>query len=232
MSKKIKYFSKNTIGYDFIVGDIHGCYSLLKTELEKMEFNPELDRLFCVGDLVDRGPESVDVLDILAQPWFHSVLGNHDQMAKDYYLYKINKALDTGFINNYIRNGGQWFIDLDSETQKIIAQKLYDLPVLIEVNTNDEVLGINNGLVGIVHAECPVDDWNYLKEEVLSDNYNVITACIWSRNRIYHPNCKVIAGIDRLYHGHTVLKERITLGNRNYIDTGAVFGNKLTLEKL
>lgn len=221
----IKFFSVNTEGSDYIVGDIHGCYSLLHKELANINFNHEVDRLFCVGDLVDRGLESIDALDILSKPWFHSVLGNHDMMAIDYYIYKVNKALDTRYIENYVRNGGQWFIDLDTETQKIIAEKFLRLPVIIEVQ-------VGNSKVGIVHADCPFGDWNYFKEVVLSGNDKVLEQCIWSRARVRSPTQEVIAGIDSIYHGHTVLERRVTLGNRNYIDTGAVFGNKLTLEKL
>jgi serine/threonine protein phosphatase 1 len=198
---------------------------MLDMELDKINFNIEVDRLFCVGDLVDRGPESIDVLDILAQPWFHSVVGNHDLMAIDYYVYKINKALDTRFTDTYIRNGGQWFIDLDKETQKLIVDKLIALPLVIEVESI-------SGLVGIVHADCPFSDWNYFKEVVVTDNNKILEECVWSRSRIRNPTQEVIQGIGKLYHGHTVLEKRVTLGNRNYIDTGAVFGNKLTIEKL
>lgn len=221
----IKHFDINIRGCDYIVGDIHGCYSMLDMELDKINFNIEVDRLFCVGDLVDRGPESIDVLDILAQPWFHSVVGNHDLMAVDYYVYKINKALDTRFTDTYIRNGGQWFIDLDKETQRLIVEKLIKLPIVIEVETVACT-------IGIVHADCPFSDWNYFKEVLLTDNNKILEECVWSRSKLRNPTQEIIQGIGKLYHGHTVLENRVTLGNRNYIDTGAVFGNKLTLEKL
>lgn len=215
----IKYFSKNILGYDYVVGDIHGCYSLLYQELENIDFNPEVDRLFCVGDLVDRGPESLEVLDILAKPWFHSVIGNHDLMAIEW--------LDGGAssFELYKQHGGQWFIDLDPTTQNIIVEQFQKLPLIIEIDTE-------YGKVGIVHAECPFNDWLYFKEVVLTGNTKVIMASVWSRNRIRNPENSTIVNIDKVYHGHTVLKTRVTLGNRNYIDTGAVFGNKLTIEKL
>lgn len=77
----IKRITGNVSGRDFICGDIHGCYSLLYSELDKLNFDESKDRLFCTGDLVDRGPESLDVLDIIDKSWFHSVLGNHDLFA-------------------------------------------------------------------------------------------------------------------------------------------------------
>ena len=79
----IHHFTKNEQGRDFLVGDIHGMFSKLDEILHDLCFNITVDRLFSVGDMVDRGPESYDVLKWLAASWFHSVRGNHEQMAID-----------------------------------------------------------------------------------------------------------------------------------------------------
>ncbi|WP_414041500.1 metallophosphoesterase [Acidithiobacillus sp. M4-SHS-6] len=70
----------NTQGRDFVVGDLHGCKALLDAELVRQDFDVARDRLFSVGDLVDRGPDSEGCLDLLMEPWFHAVMGNHDAM--------------------------------------------------------------------------------------------------------------------------------------------------------
>ncbi len=44
----------------FVVGDLHGCYTLLMNELDKVSFDPARDLLISVGDLVDRGAENVE----------------------------------------------------------------------------------------------------------------------------------------------------------------------------
>jgi serine/threonine protein phosphatase 1 len=54
----------------FVVGDLHGCYTLLMNELEKVSFDPARDLLISVGDLVDRGAENVECLDLITMPWF------------------------------------------------------------------------------------------------------------------------------------------------------------------
>ena len=51
-------FDKNTHGTDYIVGDIHGHYERLMSQLGELNFDFACDRLFCVGDLIDRGPDS------------------------------------------------------------------------------------------------------------------------------------------------------------------------------
>ncbi len=70
----------NQIGRDFVVGDLHGCRNMLDTMLEKVSFDTANDRLFCTGDLVDRGPHSEKCLELLKEPWFYVTLGNHDAM--------------------------------------------------------------------------------------------------------------------------------------------------------
>ncbi len=64
----------------WVIGDIHGCWESLQRLLERIEWKPELDELWLVGDLVNRGPSSLEVL-----RWAHehserlvAVLGNHD----------------------------------------------------------------------------------------------------------------------------------------------------------
>lgn len=63
----------------FFVGDLHGRYSLLMNALKDVKFDPQRgDQLICTGDLIDGGTENEKVLALLDEPWFHSVLGNHD----------------------------------------------------------------------------------------------------------------------------------------------------------
>ncbi len=68
----------------YAIGDIHGCFSTLKKLLKKMPFDAQRDRLWLVGDLVNKGPKSLEVLrwawDLDRQMGgrFQAVLGNHD----------------------------------------------------------------------------------------------------------------------------------------------------------
>src|SRR3546814_9235683 len=71
----------NPAGRDVAVGDIHGHFSRLRQALDEFGFDPAHDRLFSVGDLVDRGHESESFMQWLDQPWFYTVQGNHEDYA-------------------------------------------------------------------------------------------------------------------------------------------------------
>ena len=65
---------------NFVVGDIQGCYRPLKKLLKKADFSAGTDVLWSVGDLVNRGPKSLDTLRLLQDmnDSIRVVLGNHD----------------------------------------------------------------------------------------------------------------------------------------------------------
>ena len=73
-----------TAGRDFVVGDVHGEFETLEAILASVGFLPGCDRLFALGDLIDRGPRSADALAWMETGQIElSVRGNHEQMLLD-----------------------------------------------------------------------------------------------------------------------------------------------------
>lgn len=215
---RIKRFAANTAGRDFAVGDIHGHFTRIQAALEGIGFDPAVDRLFSVGDLVDRGPESRDALDWLAKPWFHAVCGNHD----DYVIH-----FDTCDVDSWICNGGSWFTGLSPFEQIAFAVRFAELPIAIEIDTP-------GGLVGIVHADCPVPSWDQLRSELESPENNtrlqlVLHSCMWSRTRIQDGDTGGVEGLRALVVGHTPLRFAAVLGNVYHIDTAGWLDGYFTL---
>lgn len=211
----IKHFERNTAGRDLVVGDIHGHFTKLQRALDAAGFDPAAgDRLFSVGDLVDRGPESASVLDWLDRPWFHPVIGNHEDMAIRWGLpgCRMDREL-------YVRNGGAWNIGHVPAERLAISDALSALPLAIEVETAE-------GLVGIVHAE-PTEDWNELRgllqDETIprSRMKQLRERMLWDRSRVESGYQSVIKGLRAAVVGHTPVKRPSWLGSVLYIDTGA-----------
>ena len=63
------------------VGDVQGCREPLERLLAVIRFDPSSDRLYCCGDLVNKGPDNVGVLRLVRALGGESVLGNHDVEA-------------------------------------------------------------------------------------------------------------------------------------------------------
>jgi serine/threonine protein phosphatase 1 len=212
MKTLVKRFTKNTKGRDLIIGDIHGCFTKMGQALRAVGFNPDAgDRLFSVGDLVDRGPESIEALNFITCDFVHAVGGNHEDMAVRW--PNGNMPAD-----NYRANGGAWMMALDRETQLEVSHALSALPVAIELETE-------HGLVGIVHAECPFDDWHAftakLEDASLPAGYlsQMIDAAQWARDRINSGDDSMVAGVRAVVVGHTPMQQMTSLGNTLFIDT-------------
>lgn len=164
----IKKVDVNTNGRDFIVGDIHGFYDTLMSGLEFLKFDGSVDRLFSVGDLVDRGPKSFECLRLIDEPWFFAVAGNHEDML----IQSINHP-EPAYM--WINNGGFWaydfwndkFSDMHSEFFNHLADKAKALPWIIRIG--DENV--------IIHAELVHHNINDLRSGLLGDDEKLMKCC-------------------------------------------------------
>lgn len=82
----------------YVIGDIQGCYKPLKKLLKSVNFKAGKDCLWCVGDLINRGPRSLDTLRFLRDidDSVRVVLGNHDlHFLAIYHGVAPNRSKDT-----------------------------------------------------------------------------------------------------------------------------------------
>lgn len=146
----------------WVVGDIHGCFSLLMAKLRLCHFDPWQDLLVSVGDVIDRGPDSLRCLKLLRKRWIIAVRGNHEQMGLD--------ALATGEQFLWFMNGGSWFAQAEQPAATAALETCRQLPWILE-------LRCQNGIHVIAHADYPDDNYQWQREVDLQ-------RVLWDRTRL------------------------------------------------
>ena len=108
ISRKIK---ANNTSNRFVVGDIHGCFLTFKALLDKIQLSKK-DQLFLLGDYVDRGPHSQEVLDFIIELLesgyqVYPLMGNHEadliayiDEEPQYLLWHLKKNKYAGILEN------------------------------------------------------------------------------------------------------------------------------------
>ena len=204
----VKHMEANKHGRDFVVGDVHGELDLLTRLMEMIGFDKSVDRLFGVGDLIDRGPDSLGVVALLREPWFFSVRGNHEDM-----MLRALTGNDAA-LRMWLNNGGLWVHGELTERPEGVddAADLVDaLPLVIVVG----------GAWQVAHAELLVTD-----EDVDAGIIELQGDVLWAR--------ELIAGKDKspgfrpTFVGHTPVANVKRRDNHYFIDTGGTFNGRLT----
>lgn len=228
----IRIYTQNSAGRDFIIGDLHGNHVDLMRLLDAVNFDTAIDRLFSVGDLVDRGLASVKCMQLLDNPWFHSVKGNHEELTV---CGATPSVAQREFEYIHKMNGGIWAYH--PENQEYVQQyldKLAELPDCIEVKDS----------FSIIHAEPP-----YLKKTDLTNfltgkwyDYECFDGVthLWGRQwflnfyardpaKLKSQPIPISSVIDTCYVGHTPILKPTRLGFLVNLDTGSGKQGNLTM---
>ncbi|WP_109480360.1 metallophosphoesterase [Paraburkholderia sp. C35] len=210
----VEHHAVNRAGRDFVVGDLHGCVDALRFLLREVEFDSSRDRLFSVGDLVDRGSQSEEALALLDKPWFHAVLGNHEDTLCAVAEGRLKKQWWYGI-------GGLWSAHVPIERLRAYAQRLRALPLV-------RVIGSGSERFNILHAEFLGTD-----AELDADHFSdeIRQQLLWGRSLAMGAGDPMRQlGLSLTYCGHTPVREVQQIGAQVFIDTGAFGpGGKLTI---
>jgi protein phosphatase len=214
-----------------IIGDIHGCFNEFEALTEKLGYDwssgipvhPQNRKLSFVGDLTDRGPSSLKIIDVVfrlikEKKAFYSP-GNHCNKLYRYFLgnnVQISHGLETTVAEYETLSHSQ-----QEEVKKQFIW-LYESSPLYQV--------LDKGNVIVAHAG--------IREEYIGKTSNAVKTFVlygditgkknpdgtperrdWAQH--YHGNALIV-------YGHTPVKEPRQTKRTINIDTGAVFGNKLT----
>lgn len=206
MSATVKHFQANDAGKDYVVGDIHGCTAEFRALLDKVAFSPAVDRVFSVGDLIDRGPDSMGALRLLNEPWFHAVRGNHEAMMVD-----ALRSDDELAMRQWIANGGAWNYDHHGDELDALLAHVERLPLAI-------VVGNDGRRFNVVHAEFIGTD-----DELAAGGFDESKAAwmLWGRQIVAGNVLTSHLPKSPTYVGHSIVDEVCKFGSHRFIDTGA-----------
>jgi serine/threonine protein phosphatase 1 len=213
----------------YAIGDVHGRFDLLQSLLAQVEQDngsrpPAETHVIMLGDLIDRGPQSREVIDFFLHKRpdfarFHFIMGNHEEM-----LLRVADDPNGRGLDNFLRCGGREMLESYD-----VPQRMLDLPdhypvgALIDYIPTEHLAflwaghhGMQFGDYLFVHAGIrpgiPVDeqsasDLRWIRKEFLSSEEDHGLTVV---------------------HGHTITREPDVRKNRIGIDTGAYRSGVLT----
>ncbi len=217
----------------YCISDIHGKYTQYKALLEKVNFNDN-DILFVLGDVLDRGPNAIKVLqDMMSRLNVYPIIGNHEYMAMYCFKYLMKEiteesieALDEEIlllIQDWFSNGGETtykeFVKLSPSKRQDILDYLEEFTLYEEIEVNGKSFVLCHGGIGNFNETKPLEEYSLFDMAFNRPDYS----------KVYFSNKYLVTG-----HTPTPLVDESCEGGKIYqqnnhiaIDCGAVFGGQL-----
>lgn len=213
----------------YVIGDVHGEFDSLRLLVNKL---PQNSTLIFVGDLVDKGKKSKEVIEFIRKNNFSCVLGNHEEMMIDYCENFISKYPNIHYMDTialWIRNGGKEtllsysLIEIDKHDGKLLIveneenfRQLVDdikwlktLPLYIELDKKKKDKPI-------VISHAPLADVWHLKGDKNKQN-TFREYALWNRK-----NPKEDVPIFNIF-GHTIIQKIDISKHYINVDTGCYY---------
>lgn len=203
-----------------VIGDIHGCYFTLVGLVNKIRDKYKNMPIYAVGDLVDRGKHSFEVVKFFFDNDIPFTPGNHDYM-----FYHFFKDPESVFARTWLFNGNESTLTSYKEHEESIFPHLNFIkkqPLFYDLTD----CFISHAGISFHYSNLLPENGNHnidtLKEFITSD-YHTDKGVLWTRDPLLDLGKLQIVG-------HSKYKD-ITFdqdSNSLYIDTGACVGNKLS----
>jgi predicted phosphodiesterase len=197
-------------GRTLIIGDVHGCADELKTLLEAFSPRNE-DRIIAVGDLINRGPDSLGVLELVRSHKIEPILGNHEIR-----LLKAWKKDKTSLMKSKDKPTYSQLTDADWEW----------------IQTWPHVLEIPSLNALVVHGGfAPGIAWNKQEPGVVTSIQVLDKKGLPAKRSDSpsgHPWAESWTGPEHVYYGHTPRPHPLFHPFATGLDTGCLYGYTLT----
>lgn len=207
--------STQSHGKNFIIGDIQGCFDALQQVLAKAQFDPQHDCLWCVGDIVNRGGQSLQVLEFLYQlPHIKMVLGNHDIYLLLQWQHPKIKGAKEAELREILAHKKcdiwlEWLIQQPIMHQQMIGQQTHTM--------------VHAGIPLIWNEQQALQKSQQLKQYILKDNQRIFS--LWSnkpyKNKASHSTKKhmiyALNALTRMRHIRIDGKLDLSTTRRNHL---------------
>ncbi|XP_039253768.2 bis(5'-nucleosyl)-tetraphosphatase PrpE [asymmetrical]-like [Styela clava] len=205
----------------FIVGDVHGCFdeAMELIDIVKKKNNKKFVTIF-VGDMVNKGPKNIEMLDfIMKNKDIHCIRGNHEQAV-------LRSALK--YRSGEKESNPKWANSWAKHLSNGQFEFLRNLPYTISIPILNIII-VHGGL----HPHYPLnlqDEHNMLHMRSLSwvkDDFHGQKLVATSRHEgTLWAQCW--QGTEHVYFGHDAVKKLQIESNCTGLDTGCLYGGKLT----
>ena len=219
----------------YIISDIHGCYDEYIELLKKINLK-DSDELYILGDVVDRGPAPIKVLqDMMMRVNVFPIIGNHDFIAL-IMLRKLNVQItednaETHLTDEDLKDYMQWlkeggkttveeFLKLDEDEKEDIIEYIEEFSAYHEINVNDKRYVLVHASLNNFEEDKELDE--YLLQDILFNRMD------YSKRYFADEDTYIITG-----HTPTALiredGEMLVYEKNGHIaiDCGCVFGGRL-----
>jgi serine/threonine protein phosphatase 1 len=192
------------------ISDIHGQYDPFIEVLEKANYNGETDQLILCGDYVDRGPKSRQVIEkiieLVEKDGAIALKGNHDIWM----MFCVDFGAHEEDFQAWMSNGGRETLKSYGDDQETLMRHMNWMKDNLKLyHEMEDIIFVHAGVI----PNIPIDKQ---REQELT--------------RIRHQGRCNLGKL--IVHGHTPVKEVTQIHDQLFIDTGSVFGNKLTCIEL
>jgi serine/threonine protein phosphatase 1 len=202
----------------FAIGDIHGCLEKLKELMSRIDIDSQNDTLIFIGDYIDRGRfgrEVVDYVIRLKGEYKNTIclLGNHEYMFVRY-LECVDEDiyLGNGGINTLQSYGIFLSDDAEERKRKIPEKHRQFFESLLPYYETEDYIFVHAGFrTGLPLKEQTIDDLLWIRYKFIESEHDFDKIVVF---------------------GHTPLTNPLIDKNKIGIDTGAVYGGKLTCVEL
>jgi serine/threonine protein phosphatase 1 len=199
----------------FVIGDIHGYLNKLKEIMSKIGPDPERDLLVFLGDYIDRGPHSREVVDYVLEikerfPRTVCLIGNHEVMFLDFLTYR--KEPWTFLLNGGMETIHSYDLTGDEPEAKLPPAHMEFFNSLKPYYETEDFIFVHAGLRdGVSLAEQTLDDLLWIRREFIASSFDFGKLVIF---------------------GHSPFQSPLIHSNKIGIDTGAGYGGVLTCLQL